>query len=74
MFGWLKDGACRSTKLQMPRQTKSPTALPSYASDTIDGDGPALKMPGLLHLYQPQTDDEAGSAMAHRWVRHSDYS
>lgn len=64
----------RSTKLQKARQKESQIAPPFYAADTIDGDDPALKTPGLPHLYQLQRDDEADFAVAHRWVRHSGYS
>lgn len=66
----LKDGVYRPTKLQMPRQTESPTALPFYAADTIDDVDPALETPALPRLSQLQRDDEADYVMAHRWARH----
>ena len=67
MLRLLKGGACRSTKLQMPRQTGFRTALPYCAADTIEAGDPALKPPRLHPL---QRGGEADFAMARRWVRH----
>ena len=62
----LKDGVYHSTKLQMPRQTESPIALPFYAADTIDDVDPALETPALPRPSQLQRDDEADFVIARR--------
>ena len=67
MLRLLKGGVCRSTKLQMPRQTNFQTAPPFCAADTIGAGDLALKTPRLHPL---QRGGEADFAMARRWVRH----
>lgn len=70
MLRLLKGGVCRSTKLQMPRQTDFRTALPFCAADTIEAGDLALKVPGWPRLHPLQRGGEADFAMARRRARH----
>ena len=64
MLRSLKLGVYRLTKLQMPRQTESPTALLFYAADTIDDVDRARGTPALPRLSQLQRDNEADFVIA----------